>query len=77
MTAWPIAVCDASTVSQEECHAVDPIFAHNATEMYHAGFSKVHKWFYLNRQTNQEVLLMQIYDSSTPDMPGESRLHSK
>ncbi|KAK9781073.1 putative Methyltransferase [Seiridium cardinale] len=68
VTHWPIAVCDASTVSSEECHAIDTVFPHYASELYHIGYSDMHKWFYLNEQTNEEILLMQVYDSNKPDM---------
>lgn len=70
VSEWPIAVCDTSTISVDDCHAVDTVFPHYASELYHIGHNAAHKWFYLSEQTDEEVLLMQIFDSDTPELPG-------
>ncbi|KAM0363032.1 hypothetical protein ACHAPK_011291 [Fusarium culmorum] len=70
VSQWPIAVCDTSTISVDDCHAVDTVFPHYASELYHIGHNAAHKWFYLSDQTDEEVLLMQIFDSDTPELPG-------
>lgn len=77
VTQWPIAVCDASTVSQKDCYAVDTVFPHYASELYHIGHNEAHRWFYLNEQTNEEVLIMQVYDSDVPEMAGKHRSRSR
>jgi hypothetical protein len=71
VTHWPIAVCDASTVSPKECFEVDTVFPHYASELYHIGNSASHEWYYLSNQTKDEILLMQVYDSDAPSMMGK------
>jgi hypothetical protein len=70
VTSWPLAVCDSSTVKSHECHKVDTIFPHYASEIYHLGHGCDHKWYFLGEQKESEVLLMQVYDSNFPERRG-------
>jgi len=74
----PLAVCDASSVSQEELIPTD---LHNygggegfQVEIYQSSHRQKHRWFYYPKMQKDEILMFKTYDSAmSPFMP---TLHS-
>ena len=60
---WPLVVCDASSVSQEDLVAVDHVRRKYIGDSYYLLYRPTHKWWYLSQQKRHEVLLMKMYDS--------------
>lgn len=61
---WPLAVCDATSVSSEELIAVDHVRRHYTGESHYMMYSSAHRWWYLSEQKRNEVMLLKMYDSS-------------
>ncbi len=74
----PLAVCDASSVTEAELIPTD---LHNygggegfQVEIYQSSYSPKHRWFYYPKMQRDEVLMFKTYDSAmSPFMP---TLHS-
>lgn len=67
----PLAVCDNATIAKGDLVAADhyrETFAGEALYMVH---NPDHKWYYLNEQTKDEVLVFKIHDSG--DVPAKCR----
>ena len=60
----PIAVCDGSTVDQADLVHTDYVRRDDVQETMYLLHNDRQKWYYLSRQTPDEVLLIKIYDSS-------------
>ncbi|OAA43583.1 hypothetical protein ISF_09668 [Cordyceps fumosorosea ARSEF 2679] len=60
---YPLAVCDGSTVPQEKLIQVDHVRKYYIGESLYPLQSASYRWYYLNRQTPDEVLLFKIFDS--------------
>ncbi|KAK3402545.1 hypothetical protein B0T20DRAFT_449596 [Sordaria brevicollis] len=65
VTNYPLAVCDGSTVQQEKMVAVDHVRKYYEGEGLYPLYDERMRWYYLNRQTKDEVLLFKTFDSST------------
>ncbi|VUC26949.1 unnamed protein product [Clonostachys rosea] len=61
--SWPLAVCDGSTVPQEKLLAVDHVRKYYVGESLYPIPSLDYRWYYLNRQTRNEVILFKNFDS--------------
>ena len=59
----PLALCDASTVSPEDLVVFEIHYADRIGENYFAKHNKKHKWFYFNKITKDEALLIKQWDS--------------
>ncbi|KIX01207.1 uncharacterized protein Z518_08932 [Rhinocladiella mackenziei CBS 650.93] len=59
----PLAVCDAKTVCREDLTPSDMIYPTHTTEIYHLFHNPGQKWYYLDAQTKDEVLLLKNFDS--------------
>ena len=60
----PLALCDASTVSPEDLVVFEIHYADRIGENYFAKHNKKHKWFYFNKITKDEALLIKQWDSN-------------
>ncbi|KAL7791168.1 putative 7 alpha-cephem-methoxylase [Trichoderma afarasin] len=61
---FPLAVCDGGTVPKEKLLTVDHVRKTYVGEsMYPLACPERYKWYYLNRQEKEEVLLFKTYDS--------------
>ena len=58
-----LAVCDGSTVSPQNVLRVDHVRKHHVGESLYPLYKPDYRWYYLNRQTRDEVLLLKIFDS--------------
>ena len=59
----PLALCDGSTITEEDLVEVDHI-----TRSYHGRtmyglYKPEHKWYYLSNQTPEEVVFIKCFDS--------------
>jgi hypothetical protein len=50
-------------VKQDDLLAVDHVTRSYIGETYNLMYRKTHKWYYLNQQQPNEVLLMKMFDS--------------
>ncbi|KAM7214593.1 putative 7 alpha-cephem-methoxylase [Rhypophila decipiens] len=63
---FPLAVCDGSSVPTEKLLTVDHVRKTYVGESYYPLPSPdQYRWYYLNRQTPDEVLMFKTYDSDT------------
>ncbi|KAK3947437.1 hypothetical protein QBC32DRAFT_354304 [Pseudoneurospora amorphoporcata] len=63
VTDYPLAVCDGSTVQPQNLVAVDHVRKNYEGEGLYPLYDEGMKWYYLNRQTKDEVLLFKTFDS--------------
>tara|TARA_B000000441_G_C21724449_1_gene341440 strand:- start:286 stop:1248 length:963 start_codon:yes stop_codon:yes gene_type:complete len=59
----PLALCDASTVSPQDLVVFEIHYADRIGENYFAKYNKNHKWYYYNKITKDEALLIKQWDS--------------
>ncbi|KAJ0147821.1 hypothetical protein CTA2_755 [Colletotrichum tanaceti] len=62
---FPLALCDGSTVTETNLLRVDHVRKHYVGESLYPLFSKDMRWYFLDRQSKDEVLVFKTYDSST------------
>jgi len=81
---WPVAVCDARSVSEDKMHKIirsaphrdEPSFEYSrSSETRHASYDANHRWYYFPRMTANEVLLFKNFDTLT-DGTARYALHS-
>ena len=60
----PLALCDASTVSSQDLVVFEIHYADRIGENYFAKHNKKHKWYYFNKITKDEALLIKQWDSN-------------
>jgi len=61
----PLAVADASTVPFADLVPADLIYPNRVGETYSIRFNPDHRWYYVEQQRPEEVLLLKCYDSRT------------
>jgi hypothetical protein len=64
--AWPLAICDSTTLSVESDLVSVPRFSKEGRrgKIQMATFSHSHRWHFFPRMTPNEVILLKTYDSS-------------
>lgn len=60
---WPLAVCDAATVSEQDMMAHDQVFTDTVRENQMVRFNSRQNWYYLSGQTQSELLVFRQVDS--------------
>ncbi|OIW30194.1 methyltransferase CmcJ [Coniochaeta ligniaria NRRL 30616] len=60
---WPLALCDGSTVDRADLLATDHVTRDYVGETYNMLYRDMYRWYYLNTQTPDEVLLFKMFDS--------------
>ena len=69
---WPVAVCDARSVSDDTMHTIvrsaphrtEPSFEYaRSSETRHASYDANHRWYHFPRMTRNEALLFKNYDT--------------
>lgn len=63
MLSYPLTICDTRTLTDEDLVPSDIVLPHTLLEAYDLWFNPKQKWYFLDRQKNDEVLLMINYDS--------------
>jgi hypothetical protein len=61
----PLALCDARSITPRELIPTDLVYPDKVGETYSFLFSPEHRWHYFSAVQPDEVLLLEIYDSST------------
>jgi len=61
----PLGIADARSVSDEDLVPIKLIYPDREGETYSVRPNKGHKWYYLHKQTPNEVVLIKCFDSKT------------
>jgi hypothetical protein len=67
---WPLAVCDATTIPLDKLVETDQVREAYAGVSLYAMHHEGMKWYFMNQQKDDEVLLMKMFDSA--DVPAKS-----
>lgn len=62
---YPLAVCDSNSAADNDLVACDLVYEHYEGEHFKVKYNPLHKWYYLQNQTKDEITLIQNYDSRT------------
>jgi hypothetical protein len=60
---YPLAVCDGSTVPETSLVTADHVRKFYIGESLYPLHNESYRWYYLNRQTKDEVLLLKMFDN--------------
>lgn len=60
---YPLAVCDGSTVPATSLVTADHVRKFYTGESLYPLHNEAYRWYYLNRQTKDEVLLLKMFDN--------------
>ena len=70
---WPLALCDASTINpRTDLEPCDQVFANHASENMQVRYREQQRWYYLEGQRDDEVLVFRQSDSREEPACGES-----
>jgi hypothetical protein len=61
---WPLALCDACSVTPGDLIATDLFYKDRTGETYSVKHNPAHRWLYAPRMSRDEVLLFRCYDST-------------
>jgi hypothetical protein len=62
--SFPLAFCDARTLSPENLIASERRYPDRTGETYTVTYSPMHKWFWIPRMQREEALVFKVYDSA-------------
>jgi hypothetical protein len=68
----PLALCDASSMAEDDLVRADHIRRKFKGETLFTYYSPHHKWYYVSKQTPDEVILFKNFDSD-PHVKAQSR----
>ena len=60
---FPLAVCDAKSMTLKDFVATDLKYRDRTGEVYSVAYSPAHRWFYFPRMRPEEALLLKCFDS--------------
>ncbi|KAK4173619.1 hypothetical protein QBC36DRAFT_389582 [Triangularia setosa] len=61
---WPLGLCDSRSVDvEDDIIPSDTVFPTNVAETLQVHHSPAHKWYFLDKQSRDELLLFKIFDS--------------
>jgi len=60
---FPLAVCDAKSMTLKDFIATDLKYRDRTGEVYSVAYSPAHRWFYFPRMRPDEALLLKCFDS--------------
>lgn len=75
---WPLALCDGRSLEKQNLEEVDLIprsISQEPTATCYAYYSERYKWYYLDKQRKNEVLLFKTFDSDK-SVPANMCLHT-
>jgi hypothetical protein len=67
---WPLAVCDSNTIAPSKLVETDQVREAYAGVSLYAMYDEAMKWYFMNKQNDDEVLLLKMFDSA--DVPARS-----
>jgi len=59
----PLALCDASTIADDDLILTELHYEDRIGEIYHIGYNPAHRWFYFPDMQPDEALVFKVYDS--------------
>jgi hypothetical protein len=62
---WPLALCDARSISVDDLIPTDLVYPDKVGEVYGFSVNPAHRWLYYPYLEPSEVLLLKIFDSKT------------
>ena len=62
---WPLAICDASSLSKDDLVSSDVLYPKYVTENMYLHFDESQKWYWLPDQSEDELLLFKAMDSGS------------
>jgi len=65
IATWPLALCDARSIREEDLIPTDLVYPDKVGETYAFAPNPEHRWLYYPTQQLHEVLLLKIFDSNT------------
>lgn len=71
---YPLAVCDSSTVSEDDLVESDYIYPNFEGENYIVKANEAHRWYYMKEQDQDDILIITNYDSETGNRKSFSSL---
>ena len=72
----PLVCCDTRTVEESDLDRVQKILDDSTEESMYLKRQERHQWYWMNAQTRNDVLVMTIWDSKTPDKKSSKLTHS-
>jgi hypothetical protein len=60
---YPLAVCDAKSMTLKDFVATDLKYRDRTGEVYSVAYNPAHRWFYFPRMRTDEALLLKCFDS--------------
>lgn len=60
----PLAMCDARSIALTDLVTSDLVYRDKVGETYAFVFNPQHRWYYFPRMTQDEIVLLKIYDSA-------------
>ncbi|KAM0802209.1 putative CmcJ-like methyltransferase [Usnea florida] len=60
---WPLALCDAASVREQDLVAADAVFEAKVTENMQVHYDAAHRWYYLADQEPSELLVFRQAES--------------
>ena len=67
---WPIAVCDAESVSGNDLVVADQVYPEHVTENIQVHYGPWQRWYYLSNQQPHELMLFRQTDSKSEQLRG-------
>ncbi|KND90092.1 hypothetical protein TOPH_05322, partial [Tolypocladium ophioglossoides CBS 100239] len=62
---WPLAVCDSNSINKEsDLVATDNVWSYAVFETYNVLHNPKHAWYYISKQTSEDVLLFKGFDNA-------------
>jgi hypothetical protein len=61
----PLALCDASTLADDDLILTELHYEDRVGEIYHLGYNPAHRWYYFPDMRPDEALVFKVYDSVT------------
>lgn len=70
---WPLGLCDWRSLDVEnDLTPSDTVFPTNVAETLQVHESPAHTWYFLDKQSKDELLLFKIFDSDGTSSRGEA-----
>jgi len=61
----PLAICDASSVDEQDLLAADLLYPNRTGQIYYVRFNPAHRWYYASDMRTDEAWIFKNYDTAT------------
>lgn len=69
-----MAMCDTQTLEDSDWEVIEKILDNSIEESMYLKRRERHRWYWMQEQTRDEVLVLAVWDSSKPDSPSGKSL---